>query len=151
MRIIIKKTKDTLTPDLRRRLRKLQDPKPSLKAMGTVIVSLAMRAFTDASLRPSAWAPLSQRTLQRRKADGRGSKPLMRTGVLSRSPRITRLTKSSVHTGSDRRYAVHHQFGTSTIPARPFFPFDEHGRPTAKARTLMMSAARKTLGLSPKA
>lgn len=150
MRIIITKTKDTMTPDLRRRLRKLQDPKPALKAMGTVIVSLAIRAFTDPSLRPSAWAPLSQRTLQQRQRDKRGSKPLLRTGLLGRSPRVTRVTKSSVHTGSDRKYAGFQQFGTSNgVPARPFFPFDEQGRPTAKARTLMLSAADKTLGLKP--
>jgi len=147
MQIKVIQVRDSLTPSVRRRMNRLRNPQPALKAMGEVVVSMAMRAFTDASLRPSAWAPLAPRTIQRRKQDGRGTAPLLRTGLLSRSPRVASLSSHSVVVGSDRPYAAFQQLGTGRIPARPFFPFDKSGRPTGRARTLMMFAADRALGL----
>ena len=147
MQIKVNQVRDSLTPSVRRRLNRLRDPKPALAAMGAVVVSLAIRAFTDASLRPMAWAPLAPRTLQGRLRDNRGSAPLQRTGLLARSPRVTTLTSHSVIVGSDRAYAGYQQLGTRRIPARPYFPFDRSGRPTPRARTLMMFAADRAIGL----
>ncbi|WP_397383430.1 phage virion morphogenesis protein [Prosthecobacter sp.] len=147
MQIQVIKVRDSLTPSVRRRLNRWRDPKPVLAAMGAVVVSLAMRAFTDASLRPSSWAPLSPRTIRGRLKDNRGTAPLQRTGLLARSPRVTTLTSHSVIVGSDRAYAGYQQLGTSRIPARPFFPFDRSGRPTPRARALMMFAADRAIGL----
>lgn len=149
MQIKIQQTRDTMTPDLRKQIAAMQDPSRALKAMGTVIVSLAQRAFTDAGLRPAAWAPLSPATLKQRRAQNRGSKPLLRTGLLARSPRVAQVTRKSVTVAADRPYAMFQQLGTQHIPARPFFPFDKSGRPTPRARTLMMSAATRALGLKP--
>ena len=148
MKITVTKVRDSLTPSVRRRLNRLRDPKPALAAMGEVVVSVTMRAFTDASLRSSTWARLAPSTIKRRRQDGRGTMPLLRTGLLSRSARVSSLTKSSVVVGSDRPYAPHQQFGTRRgVPARPFFPFDKSGRPTPRVRLLMMFAADRALGL----
>lgn len=148
MQIKVTKVRDTMTPSLRAKLALLRDPKPALAAMGEVVVSVTMRAFTDASLRPSQWAPLAASTIKRRRADGRGTSPLLRTGLLSRSARVSSLSKSTVVVSSDRPYAPHQQYGTRRgVPARPFFPFDSSGRPTARVRSLMMTAADRALGL----
>lgn len=148
MKIELIKVRDTLTPDVKRRIKALNDPTKALKAMGSVIVSITQRAFTTASLRPASWAPLSAKTIARRLKDGRGTSPLLRTGTLARSPRITSLSRKSVSVGSDRAYAAHQQFGTRRgVPARPFFPFDTTGRPTRKSRDLMLVAANRSLGL----
>lgn len=153
MKITVIKTRDILTPSLKRQIRLMSDPRPALKAVGTLFVSLALRAFNDASLRPKPWAPLSPATLAARKRAGRGAAILRRTGTLARSPRIITLTRTSVTIGSDRAYASYHQFGSrdgKRPPARPFFPFTTTGSvstPTLRARTLAVAAVRRTLQL----
>lgn len=122
-------------------------PEPVLRAAGLVVVSLSQRAFTEASLRPSSWAPLSATTLKQRKAQGRGSAPLMKTGLLSRSPRIGSTSVASVEVVSDRTYAAYQQLGTKFAPARPFFPFDSSGRPSPRVKTLIRTAALRILKL----
>ncbi len=125
----------------------MQDPRPALKALGTVLVSLTLRVFTDPSLRPTAWPALSPQALAKRKRDGRGTAPLRRTGVLARSPRIVALSKRSVAIGSDRKYAKYQQLGTKHIPARPFFPFTQTGALSPRAKTLATSALSRALAL----
>lgn len=137
-------TRDLLTPALRRLVGQVSDKRPILYAMGTQLVSLTQRAFNDASLRPSPWAPVKT-----------GRPPLKKSGLLWRSPRITHVGGRSVTVGTDRPYAAYHQFGTGPyvirartkkalhwpgarhpvksvrhpgLPARPFFPFDGDGR-----------------------
>lgn len=124
----------------------LSRPEKALQAGGLVIVSLAHRAFSEPSLRPEGWRPLSSSTLQRRKQEGRGSAILMKTGELSRSPRIGQVT-SSVTVVSDRKYAAYHQLGTKRMPARPFFPFMADGRPTARAKEFVRLAVMRSLSL----
>lgn len=119
---------------------------PVMRAVGLVVVSVAQRSFTEPSLRPSSWAPLAPSTLKQRKAQGRGSSPLMKTGLLSRSPRIGSIS-STVEVVSDRPYAAYQQLGTKFAPARPFFPFTKSGKPTAKVSALIKAAAVKSLGL----
>jgi phage gpG-like protein len=150
MKIVVTKVQDLITPSIARNLRALQNPTPALKALGTVLVSMTTRAFNDPGLRPSAWAPLSPKTLKRRKATGRGSAPLKLTGTLARSPRITGLTGRTVTIGSDRPYAAHHQLGSrdgKRPPARPFFPFTKDGRPTPRARSSALAVLKRVLAI----
>ena len=51
----IKVTRDTLTPDLQRKLRAVTNPAPIWRAVGTGLVSYTKRSFRDASLRQAAW------------------------------------------------------------------------------------------------
>jgi phage gpG-like protein len=150
MKIEVIKTRDVLTPSLREHLATCSNPHKALEAMGLVIVSMAQRAFTNASLRPSAWAALSDATLASKRRAGYGSKPLINEGTLAASPRIVSVSSKNVTVGSDRPYAGYQQLGTDTIPGRPFFPFDDNGRPSASARRRMLSAAHRALKLHQK-
>ena len=47
---------------------------------------------------------------------------LIDTGALFRSILAQPPTADSVEVGTDRPYALYHQFGTKHMPARPFFP-----------------------------
>lgn len=125
----------------------MKRPEPVLRAAGLVVVSVSQRAFTESSLRPSTWAPLASSTLKQRRSQGRGSAPLLKTGLLSRSPRIGEVSSSSVSVVSDRSYAAYQQLGTKRTPARPFFPFDSAGRPTPRVKILIRAAAIRALGL----
>lgn len=154
MKIGMKITRDVLTPDLAARLRKAKNPRKALQAMGLVVVSLQQRAFTQAALRPSSWAPLKPATIKAKKRAGYGSQPLISSGALAHSGRIVKTTTRTVTVGSDRRVgseslAAIHQLGTKDgrIPARPTWPFDKQGRPTPKADKLIKSAARSALDL----
>lgn len=150
MKINAIKTRDTLTPSLRRQLAAVSSPRKALEAIGLVVVSMAQRALTNPSLRPATWAALKQATLARKKRLGQSSKPLIAEGALARSPRIVAVTDKNVTVGSDRPYAGYQQLGTARVPARPFFPFDENGKPTATARRRMLGAARRALKLGQK-
>jgi phage gpG-like protein len=153
MLITLTRISDTMTPDLHRRFRLVKDKRPIHAAMGMAVISLAKRAFNDPSLRPTPW---------KAKKDGTASR-LRDTGTLAKSPRIALASQTGVTVGSDRLYAAIHQLGGKTppriirpvkgkalkipgigfrkkvnhpgsdIPARPYFPFDATGRPTAKA------------------
>jgi phage gpG-like protein len=112
--------RDTLSPALKRQAAKIKDRKPVLEAMGLEFVSLAKRAFSDASLRPSPWAP---------KRDGTPA-TLRKSGALWQSIRVAGTTNSEVTVASDRAYAAIHQFGGEIkrgehaigMPARPYLP-----------------------------
>ena len=94
---------DTVTPDLKARLARVQNPEPALRRMGEVLVNWARQAFRNASKRPAPWAPLSPKTLAQKKKKGYGSKPLIASGALARSPRVVAVSRSEVTVGSDRR------------------------------------------------
>jgi len=157
MNISVGKTRDTLGPDLRRKMATAKNPKKALEAMGLVVVSMAQRAFTQSSLRPKVWDALKPSTIKAKQRKGYGSKPLRSSGTLAQSPRIVSVSSRSVTVGSDRRVGSHslaaiHQLGTQDghIPARPFFPFTQDGKPTAKADRNIKSAARQALALETK-
>ena len=152
MQIKFQITRDAITPALQAAMKAARNPKPALEGMGLVVVSMAQRAFTQPSLRPQSWAPLKAATVKRKRKQGYGSKPLIASGTLAQSPRIVSVGSRSVVVGSDRRAGPHslaaiHQLGSrdGRIPARPVWPFDRTGRPTAKARKLTLSAAKKAL------
>ncbi len=138
---------DTVTPDLKARLARVQNPEPALRRMGEELAEWAKNAFTIPANRPAAWAPLSPRTLAKKKKEGHGNKPLIASGTLARSPRVISVTRSEVVIGSDREtkkgsgisLAAIHQLGAPRrgIPARPFFPFlNGQTMPAARARVV---------------
>ena len=129
---------DTMTPELQGMIQKLSDPSDALMAVGKEVADSARDAFTNPSVRPSAWAPLKPATLKRKEKMKYGSEPLVASGVLARSPRVIyTVNKDPVVVGSDRRAGAYslaaiHQHGApkANIPARPFFAFDESGKAT---------------------
>lgn len=130
MKVTYTLVSDTVTPDIRKRLERVQNPEPALRRMGQVLVNWARQAFRDASKRPAAWPELAKRTLALKAKKGYGSKPLIASGALARSPRVVEVTRNSVTVGSDRAVggislAALHQLGAPGrhLPARPFFPF----------------------------
>src|SRR5690242_13964038 len=94
-------TKDTLTPDLRKKIKTLQDPTPNWRAVGTQLVGYTRRSFRNPSLRIATWAP---------KKSGEPSN-LIWKGMLMSSIGIKGLDKKGVEIGSDRKYAAIHQLG----------------------------------------
>jgi len=152
MNISMIKSRDILTPELRAKIAKTKAPKKALEAMGLAVVSMTQRAFTQPALRISAWAPLKPATIKAKGRAGFGSKTLISSGSLAHSPRVTSLTSKAVTVGSDRKVGGYslagiHQLGTTSIPARPFFPFDPQGRASARAAKNIKTAARAALAL----
>lgn len=68
------------------------------------------------------WRPLAAATIAARR--GTNPKPLIDTGTL-RGSITTDVDNASILLGTNVPYAGFHQFGTTTIPARPFLPFTE--------------------------
>ena len=160
--------RDTLTPAIQRAARRLADRRPLLEAMGTELVSISKRAFSDPSLRPSPWPARKGTRLETNAKTGRqktvnaksGQQThslLRKSGALYQSIRISGLTQDSVTVGSDRPYAAVHQFGSAKpagrgggIPARPFFPYDKQGNMTElgklKIRRVAIAKLQRMLG-----
>ncbi len=113
----VKLTKDDVTKDLQRLMRKVRNPQPLLKAIGVGLVGLTKETFNNASLRPRPWVA---------KKDGSPATLKSREATLWRSIRVQGVTKSNVFIGSDRPYAAIHQLGgrSRPMPARPYMPFD---------------------------
>lgn len=157
-----KVTHDSLSPAIARMARNCSNPKAVLEAMGNNLVSLTKRAFNDESLRPATWEPVKKK----------GGAPLKKSGALWQSIRITGLSNNMVTVGTDRPYAVYHQFGTKPFKilpaskkalfwpgaahpvkgvnhpgllARPFFPFNESGEMTPAAKQKIEAAAKVAL------
>lgn len=128
---------------------KLKNRKPIGEAMGLAVVSLTIRSFNDPSVRASPWAPLKQATIDAKLKEGTSTAILKRHTLLWRSWRITAATDDFVKVGSDRLYAMFHQWGTIRgVPARPMLPLD--GTPdsadfTPLAMRRIMSAARAVI------
>lgn len=145
---------DTMTPELQGMIRKLSDPSDALMAVGKDVADAARDAFTNPAMRPSAWAPLKPATLARKEKMKYGSAPLVASGALARSPRVIyTVNKDTVVVGSDRRagpysLAAIHQLGApkANIPARPFFSFDESGKPTPALIARVKDALLRLLG-----
>ena len=124
----------TVTIDTSDLTRKLADfpaalaraQRKALDYIGARVASDATRAFKNASLRPSPWAP---------RKDKKATHPLLikhPEGGLWKSIDHRLEGEDTVVIGSDKKYAIYHQFGTKNMPARPFFPIDEHGQLTPR-------------------
>ncbi len=85
-----------------------------LEAAGTLIGSLAQRAFDEPSLRPKSWAA---------RKDEKPHALLIKSGDL-RQGIHHQVRGDSVVIGSPKAYAAVHQLGGKKrpIPARPYFP-----------------------------
>ena len=112
LRISIRR--DSLSPDLRRRLLAVRNKAPLLKAVSDTLAQTAKGAFNDPALRPTSWPA---------KKDG-STATLRRDQLLARSPRTVSTTPQRAILGTDRRYGRYHQSGTRRgLPARRFMPF----------------------------
>jgi len=89
-----------------------------VQAMGTVVESLAVRAFDEPGLRPSAWPA--------RKKSKATNPLLIKSGNLRQSIH-TQLSGDTAKVGTPVVYGAAHQLGSAKkgIPARPFFPVVE--------------------------
>lgn len=139
---------DRISPAMRRALAAMQDKRPVLEAGGEVLASHATRAFRQDSLRPAPWDPLAASTLKRK---GRDSGLLIDTGMLFASlsgaqPAVWEVGSEQIEVGTDREYAVFHQFGTKKMPARPFFPVDGGGELTAAAARELKATLEAAIG-----
>lgn len=111
---------DDISPSLSR-LASEQLKDKLLMGAGTVIMSLAQRAFDEPGLRPSSWP--ARKTA--------GTHPLLiLSGNLQKGIHVKKTGADTVAVGSqEENYARHHQLGSaktsgrgSGVPARPFFP-----------------------------
>lgn len=127
-------TRNTISPRLAGMARAVRDPRPVLEAMGLALAALTRRSWRDASLRALPW-PVTRT----------GRPILYKSGALVQSIRVIELSGKSVTVGTDRPYAVFHQFGTRKLPPRPFFPFDVTGRMTAMAQRKVEAQGRAAL------
>jgi phage gpG-like protein len=119
------------------------------EAMGLAIVGLAIRSFNDPSVRAAPWAPLAPATIAQKIEEGTSTAILKRHTLLFRSWRVIEATSDFVRVGSDRFYAMFHQFGTKRgLPARPMLPLvgdATSSRLTPLAVKRMVSAAKAAL------
>ena len=124
----------TVTIDTSDLTRKLADfpaalaraQRKALDYIGARVASDATRAFKNASLRPSPWAP---------RKDKKATHPLLikhPEGGLWKSIDHRLEGDDTVVIGSDKKYAIYHQQGTKNMPARPFFPIDKYGQLTPR-------------------
>lgn len=153
---------DTLTPDLAARIKRAENSKAIMEAVGLQLVSWAQGSFDDPSKRPRSW-----------KARRSGSNPLLKkSGALVQSIRVASVSNDSVVVGTDRPYAAFHQWGTKPyvirptlkkalfwsgaghpvkkvdhpgLPARPFLPFYKSGKMIPKAQERVMKTILKKL------
>lgn len=114
--------RDAITPEIRRRLRKLDGAGKTgaLEVMGIVVQTAAVESFTDETKRASPWPE---------KKDGTPA-TLQQTHALRQSyQRAVVATPRVVEIGSDRPYALAHQLGRKEagLPARPTLPVDARG------------------------
>ena len=94
----------------------------ALKVIGNVVKNHTTEAFGDPQYRPSPWAP---------RKDRKSTHPLLiKSGDLRDNFRSVVTGPDTVVVGTKVKYAGYHQHGTKHLPARPFFPIDEHGQLT---------------------
>lgn len=110
---------------------------PVLKGSAQALDTLIQRGFSSSSgPNGERWPALKPSTVRRKGS----AKPLIDRGLM-RQQTFAKAKGDRVAFGvggSRARIAPYHQFGTSTIPARPFLPMDRAGKPTfrsGKART----------------
>lgn len=77
------------------------------------------------------WRPLAPSTLERKAREGFPSDILVRTGELKASlvsgggHAVEEVRELSMKVGTDLKYGIHHQRGTSRMPARPIIRLPE--------------------------
>lgn len=108
---------------LRQLVENVDDMQPTMTDIGEHIASMIDLNFRDLQdPYRTPWLPL-----KKPRKDG-SSKPLNDTGALKASI-TSNPTPHDVTIGTNLIYGATHQFGRDAIPARPFFPTEEHGMP----------------------
>ncbi|NBW11983.1 MAG: hypothetical protein EBR82_28525 [Caulobacteraceae bacterium] len=134
-------TRDEVSPALAR-LAGADLQRRAIYAAGTVVMSLAQRAFDEPGLRPARWS--------RRKSGG--SHPLLvKSGTLRQSIHV-QVSGDTARVGNPVIYAAHQQFGSaktsgrgSGIPPRPYFPVDAQGGLTRLAQERIGKAIERLI------
>ncbi len=153
---------DSISADLKRRLRTINDLRSVLEAAGLQLVSWSQFAFEDPTKRPLPWP-----------ARKSGNNPLLKKSrSLQQSIRVASISQDAVIVGTDRKYAAYHQWGTSPyvirpkvkkalfwngaahpvkkvnhpgLPARPFLPFYNNGSIMPEAQRRVMNVIKRKL------
>lgn len=108
-------------------VRKLGDLGPEIRTQCAEVFAEQVRTLVvdgfEKATAPdgSAWQALSPRTVARRRKRGKGARPLLDTGRLRNSLKITH-DANGVYVSTPVVYAAAHNFGHAQIPARQFLP-----------------------------
>lgn len=106
--------------------RRLRDMTPLTRVLAADVKTLIDDSFEQSrSPDGSPWEALAPSTVARRRQGS--SKPLVDTGTL-RGSVSARGTAEGVMFGAGASYGPFHQFGTRTVPARPFLPVTPSGQ-----------------------
>lgn len=157
---------DHLTPDLARLHANANDRSGLHSAIGLGLVSLAKRAWTDPAKRPKSWPAKTNGAPATLRDTGTLAKSIR--VVAATDDRVTigsDRVYAAIHQlgGRTRAHIIRPTGGRkalripgigfrksvkhpgSNVPARPFLPFDESGRPTAQAITMIRQVTRARL------
>lgn len=159
-------TRNTISPSLQRRARALRDRKPLLRTMGEYTVQHTKRAFNEPALRPSSWPALhSGKPSRLRKNNVLARSPrviavdngkalvgsdrkyaaIHQLGGQTR-PHVIRARNGKALAWPGMRHPVKQvNHPGSKIPARPFFPFNKSGRPTAAFKAKLNKVVKRRL------
>jgi phage virion morphogenesis protein len=108
---------------------------PLLRKVAVQLRSDVLACF-DQSRSPDGapWPPLKPATVRRRRGGGKGAKPLRDTGILMLSAtaqgargHVEQVSGAALTFGSNLDRAGWQNFGTRTIPARPFVGLSARG------------------------
>lgn len=107
------------------------------------LASASIESFRDPALRPAPWPPLAPSTPGR----AAGKTMLvdtgnMRAGIMAAGPSV------NVSARAGKRqfpYPVVHQYGSRTVPARPFIPVLPDGRMSPRAEKRLAAAMEDAL------
>ena len=128
--------------ELRAYEKQFQDFTPLLSELGSQTYVLWRNIFKAEG---PGWAPLSDKTLARRRKKGRGAKILRDEGRLFNSlisqfgeGAVYKLEKRTLTAGTNLPYAAVHQYGSKekNIPRRPILPSEKQLSPMIQ-RTLL--------------
>ena len=121
---------------------KLIDKAAVHRAMAGRYLDIVQGTFgANGQNRPTVWSPLSPAYAKRVKPP---VPTLFRKGTLFQSLRVT-FSEAQGTVWTDSPIAEFHQFGTSKMPARPFFPFYRDGSPTQFAVDEVTKAASSAI------
>lgn len=115
-----------LDRDLLRFEANLAAPAGALLNIGTMLREMVERQFDSEGGASGGWAPLADSTVAAKQRQGLDPRILQATGRLKESltrkfdsEHTERLSGSSLAFGTKVPYAIYHQTGTASMPARP--------------------------------
>lgn len=130
------------------RLSQLPDLTPVHRAMAQRLKQIIQESFgSSGSNRIEPWKPLAESTAKRYKKLGYGNSDtptLYRSGELYRSIGAS-WGRNAGYVFCASPIGEYHQFGTSRMPRRAFFPFGRDGRPSQYAQNKLFKVALTAL------